>query len=385
MSDIAGDEIAPVPGRRRARNIGVLSVVLAGSALTLLAVAAADIQNRRPGSGRHWLTKSPWWWVAATIAAVALVVACIARRSAHRNGERRRLASWTSATFGLLVVFVLGAALWTTLISSTSITVEGRPLRRRVRGRRRDISPEPCRHTMTVRTNVLPPSDDLTDAERMTVFELWARACANEGAAVVAFRQLEAELEALDAPVHLRAGANLAAAQEVRHAAISRAVAEHVRAQPSGTLDFPHRYTAPPANPRTNLGRRYRLLRLALEAYADGCCNEGAEAIRLHMAAARSSAKLSPVLRRIAVDEGAHAELAWSTIRWAIDEGGPTIGWALTLMPLPRLHAHNLALGERRLDALTGWGWATDDERVVCASAARSAARSRLRRLRHLT
>lgn len=82
-----------------------------------------------------------------------------------------------------------------------------------------------------------------------------------------------------------------------------------------------------PALPSTTDEPRAALLtRLALESLSDGCLGEGtsAERARRALAACREESTAT-ALYRIARDEEAHCELAWSVLEFALGEGGGVV------------------------------------------------------------
>jgi hypothetical protein len=218
------------------------------------------------------------------------------------------------------------------------------------------------------------------DAERSFLAAMWVDAAADEAAAVASFRQLADELRAVGAPGSLRRTALDAADDEVEHVRLSCLLASQVAGDTAPAVAAPSAigYRAPIHRSRSELVRRGRVLRLALEAYVDGCGNEGAEVERLAAAADRSDDPASGALRTIAVDEARHAELAWSTIEWAIDELGPGVGRVLANVRLrsPRPRPGPPEAADRSV--LAAWGWVDPATEVRQAAVAHAAARRRL-------
>jgi hypothetical protein len=125
-----------------------------------------------------------------------------------------------------------------------------------------------------------------------------------EAASVVAFERLERDLARLGAPRRLRARARKAALDERRHAALAGALAERFGA------------TALPA--RVEPGeRRPSALGLALENAVEGVVRETYGAAEALLRASRAGDEgVRRAMRRIAIDECAHAMLSWDLSAW---------------------------------------------------------------------
>ncbi|NOU34391.1 MAG: hypothetical protein HOO96_41390 [Polyangiaceae bacterium] len=124
-----------------------------------------------------------------------------------------------------------------------------------------------------------------------------------EAASVHAFARLAEELAALGAPVRLVARARAAQRDEVRHARTMGALA---RAEGAEAV-HPER---PVWSPRT-------ALEMARENAIEGCVFETYGAAVASLQAARSPrADVRAAMARIAVDERAHAALAWDVDAW---------------------------------------------------------------------
>jgi hypothetical protein len=130
-----------------------------------------------------------------------------------------------------------------------------------------------------------------------------ARAAYLEAASVVAFERLTRELEAHGAPESLRAGSRAAVRDEIRHARITRALAEKAGARV-------------PVDPVGSGGVR-SLETIAIENAVEGCVREtfGA-AVTVIQAARAGDARIRSAMKKIARDETKHAELSWRVARW---------------------------------------------------------------------
>ncbi len=130
-----------------------------------------------------------------------------------------------------------------------------------------------------------------------------ARAAHDEAASVHAFAALHAELLAFGAPAELLARIQLAAADEVRHAAAVAALASNHGAacrRPTRT-DIPAR----------------TLHAIAVENAVEGCVRETwAALLAAHQATYAADPQIRHVMQVIAADEARHAELAWAIDAW---------------------------------------------------------------------
>ena len=133
--------------------------------------------------------------------------------------------------------------------------------------------------------------------------EHFARAAADEAAAVFAFRRLAREIAAHDGPRSLMMAAERAAHEEVRHTMLTGMLARRYGA----------RVTLPvaPALPVRPLDQ------VALENAREGCVREtlGAIVVAFQSLRARDGV-VRRALRSIARDESGHAALSWSIARW---------------------------------------------------------------------
>lgn len=131
-----------------------------------------------------------------------------------------------------------------------------------------------------------------------------ARQAELEAASVRAFADLYADLVELDAPAQMRRAAIRAAADEVRHAAMSARLAKRF-----GATVAPRQIRAAP---------RRDLRALVLDNAAEGCVREtyGA-AVAGYQARTARDPLVRRAMYRIARDEAKHALLSWQLHRWA--------------------------------------------------------------------
>lgn len=180
---------------------------------------------------------------------------------------------------------------------------------------------------------VLPPARSLGPAAlhparldpttRGALASAWLDDARAECGSVPAFLALARDLRAVGAPAALVARALAAAREEARHTALCSGLASSF----AGWNLEPMRL--PPPAPR-DVDRPAALLRMALEAWHDGCLGEGAAAGRASRAlsgAADSAAQAA--LAVIAADEARHAELGWRVLAFCLAEGGRAVREAL--------------------------------------------------------
>lgn len=143
----------------------------------------------------------------------------------------------------------------------------------------------------------------------------WLQDAAMEHASVGSFSRATLELMAVGAPPELLLDCQRAAIDEIDHAKACVEIAVACGGEPTsfGPLDVP-----PP--------RAADLARLAADTFVEGCVGETTAALWVDRAAsAVSNEALRAVLIRIAKDETKHSALAWCTVRWAIETGGPSV------------------------------------------------------------
>ena len=144
---------------------------------------------------------------------------------------------------------------------------------------------------------------DAVDARAGSIGERLARAAYLEAAAVIAFRDLAAQIEAHGAPAALVKRLRRAAQDEVRHARVVGALARRRGAEP-----------APVVVEATGLRS---LLALALENAREGCVRETWGAACAVVQSERAAdLDLREAMRGIARDELRHAELSWDMAAW---------------------------------------------------------------------
>jgi hypothetical protein len=158
--------------------------------------------------------------------------------------------------------------------------------------------------------SVTPRLDGLSLLERGALARHWTRVALMEHASVAAFARFALELLSLGAPPELVERTHAALADETRHARFAFALASAYAARAVGPGPLDVTGALDDSSPRAVFARLVR----------EGCVGETVAA--LEAAEAREHAAdpaVRAVLERIARDETRHAELAWRTLRWALE------------------------------------------------------------------
>jgi hypothetical protein len=240
---------------------------------------------------------------------------------------------------------VAGFAPWTAFGPTV---VEGRPL---VHGGR------------IVQPDVIGALAALRSAEDRAVRDHFVGSARAEYSSVWTFLRLAAELAAVGAPATLIARALVAADDEVGHAELC--------ADAAGGLALAQlpMWTAQPRFTRRSCEA---LAILAVEAWCEGCLNEGAAANEARFAAAEAQDERAAMLAAIARDEAGHAELSWDVLAWIHAAAPDVVRSALAgVPPLPALTvtANDPALARRGVPS----------SQLTAAARADAAARATLR------
>ena len=197
--------------------------------------------------------------------------------------------------FGRDGQFTVGAR---TPLSSSGGCVTGRPLRR-------NDARAPLAGAQWIASLRERSSED-------RAARVWAERACLEWASVPAFCELARQLEVSGAPAGLIARARDAAADELRHAAISAQAAAGLAAAPTLALD------PPVSSERSVASGRAAIVRLAVESFLDGCIGEGTAAAVAAREAELARDDIARLQRTIACDEARHAELAWDILEWTV-------------------------------------------------------------------
>ncbi len=165
-----------------------------------------------------------------------------------------------------------------------------------------------------------PGASALDRATRERLASYWSAIGALEHASVASFARFAMELLALGAPPDLVTSAQRAMGDEIEHARFAYGLASAYGARPIGPG---------PLDVRGALGAA-DLVDFAVRTFAEGCIAEGVASLEAEECASLAvDPEVVAVYRRIAREEGDHAALAWSTLRWAVAEGGNEVAAAL--------------------------------------------------------
>lgn len=197
------------------------------------------------------------------------------------------------------------------------------------------------------------PAPALPPALRQAIAAGWLEDGLAEHASIAAFARATLELMAVGAPPSLLAAAQRAALDEIEHARLCFSLAGRYggAAVEPGPLPVPAPRKASPAQ-------------LAADAFAEGCVGETIAALAAQRAARSvTEPAVRDALVRVADDEARHAALAWSTVAWALAQGGEAVAERLRrtaaalrseaaarALPAAAPHADELA-AHGRLDA----------------------------------
>jgi hypothetical protein len=192
----------------------------------------------------------------------------------------------------------------------------------------------------------------LSAAERAVIGAYWLENARAEHSSVAGFHRFALDLLAHGAPPELIARVHQAAAQELRHALDAFTLAGAYLGYPVGPAPM-------------DLGGHARiaasLAELAAWTARDGAIGETMAAYLADRAlAGTTDPGVRAVLATVVRDETEHAELAWATLRWALEVGGDDVRDAIRAVftrlcdPQPHaidwtpaLAAHGLASPER--------------------------------------
>jgi 1,2-phenylacetyl-CoA epoxidase catalytic subunit len=170
-----------------------------------------------------------------------------------------------------------------------------------------------------------------------------------EHASIASFAKFALDLTAHGAPPELLLAAHSAAADEVRHAraCLSLAAACSGRAAVPSAIEFP--------GGRVDL--QVDLAAFAADVVREGCIGETLAAIQAaEQLVGTKDVATARVLATIVEDESSHAELAWRTVRWALDQGGDRVRRAVAAA-FADADAMAVPSGLDHVVDLTAWGF----------------------------
>ncbi len=207
---------------------------------------------------------------------------------------------------------------------------------------------------------VSPELASLDAATRAHLAALWARDAAGEHASIASFSRFAIELMRFGAPAELVEGAHRAALDEVAHARIAYAFASAY----AGTTLSPGAIALPASLPLAS-----ELAEMAAGVAEEGCVAETiAAAIVSERAQLAGDAAVREALATIANDEAGHAELAWRTLRWALDAGGEVVRLAVSAAFERAIAAQLASAGcsvQERAEAVEHGAIGASDEKAV--------------------
>jgi hypothetical protein len=154
---------------------------------------------------------------------------------------------------------------------------------------------------------------------RLVIAREWLEDARLEHASIASFARFVLELLQHGAPPELVQDAQRALGDEVKHAKLCFTLASLYAGRPLG----PTSLELPPFGIRS-------LAEAAAAAVEEGCVGETLAVFQAEAQAenARDS-EVRAALATIASDEARHSELAWSFVRWAIEEGGSEVARAV--------------------------------------------------------
>lgn len=221
-----------------------------------------------------------------------------------------------------------------------------------------------------------PEIAKLDGATRAALAEAWLVDARTECASIPVFEALARDLAFVGAPDDLVARALASADDESAHTLLCSAMASRF----SGRAVAPALFATPPM---LDTSRETALVRLAVEAYRDGCVGEGAAAERARRALATTHDPLAHELHaRVAVDEQRHADLAWDILAFCLSEGGAPVRRAVLAAMDAASPAPEDALPDPLVDVGAWRAHGRLDRGVILDAfdARRAAARSRIGR-----
>lgn len=169
---------------------------------------------------------------------------------------------------------------------------------------------------------LLPDVSGLSPSVRAALAAAWKGDGLLEHASIASFGRFALELLAVGAPAHLIELAHQASLDEIRHARLCLGLATAYGDAPVAPGPFPFAGRVEVASDLADIAAR---------AVREGCIGETLAAV---LAAEQLARATEPAVRAalavIAEDEARHAELAWRTVAWALEEGGAAVRAAVT-------------------------------------------------------
>jgi rubrerythrin len=158
--------------------------------------------------------------------------------------------------------------------------------------------------------------DELTTSQRERLAEIWLDDALAEHASIASFARLTLQLLSLGAPPELLTAAQRATQDEIEHAKLCFELASRYRG----------RLLGPSQLPMHGVVADLTLVDLAVAAVHEGCVGETTAAVLAGERLERArDPRVRAALGKIVEDETRHAELAWRTVAWAIEQGGESV------------------------------------------------------------
>ncbi len=166
-------------------------------------------------------------------------------------------------------------------------------------------------------SSLRPNVRGLSPEERAEIGRQWLADAQDEHASIASFARFALELLAVGAPPELLRETHAAMNDELEHARACFGLASAY----AGELLGPGLLAMGAA-----VGEEVSLERVVEAAIIEGCVGETVAAMQAQLALANATdPAVIAVLHRIAVDEAAHAALAWRFVRWALAQDEPSI------------------------------------------------------------
>jgi len=178
----------------------------------------------------------------------------------------------------------------------------------------------------------------------------WLEDALAEHASVAAFARATLELMAVGAPPELLAETQRAGLDEIRHAQLCFGLAAAYGSAEAAPGPLVLSSDTTRSNPEAPSGSD--LARLARSTLVEGCIGETIAALVAARAAARcTDPVVAQVLRSIADDESRHAALAWSILRWALEQGDRSVAQQLERERAAATRGPRVITSDDRVDA----------------------------------
>ncbi|HEY6561111.1 MAG TPA: ferritin-like domain-containing protein [Polyangiaceae bacterium] len=158
---------------------------------------------------------------------------------------------------------------------------------------------------------------ELPEDARLILAAHWSGMALLEHASVASFARFSLQLMAVGAPASLVEAAHRAALDEIEHARLTFRLASRYEGRPLGPGPLPF---------DGGVAVDASLAALAVATAREGCVGETVGAAEANALLERArDPEVRAALALIARDEASHAELAWQTVRWALDQGDDTV------------------------------------------------------------